>query len=68
MNPKIRLTLAAAFLVLALASLSFAWLFMHLLEPSLPIIPLAAAANALLSAGACGWHIAEMFHDMERAK
>jgi hypothetical protein len=44
----------------------YAWLFIHLLEPSLPLIPICAAICALGAAGAAGWHLAELFADMER--
>jgi hypothetical protein len=66
MSPKIRFCVAVAFALLAPVALFYAYLFEHLLEPSLPIVPLAAAALALLSAGAAGWNVAELFADMER--
>lgn len=67
MNPKIRFSLIIAFGLLAPVALFYAYLFEHVLNPSLPVIPLAAALLALMSAGAAGWHVAELFADMERA-
>lgn len=66
MNPKIRLMVVAAFTLLAPLALFYAWLFEHMLEPSLPIIPLAAAMLALMCGGAAGYNVAELFGDMER--
>lgn len=70
MNAPIRFCLIIAFGTLAPVALFYAWLFEHLLEPSLPLIPLAAASLALLGAGASGYHtaelFAELFADMER--
>jgi hypothetical protein len=66
MNPKIRFCLIIAWAIAAPVALFYAWLFEHMLEPSLPVIPLCGALIALMSAGAAGWHLAELFADMER--
>lgn len=67
MKPQIRFCLIIAFALLAPVALFYAYLFEHFLEPSLPMIPIAAALLALMSAGAAGWNLAELFADMERA-
>jgi hypothetical protein len=66
MNPKIRFCVVIAYALAAPVMGFYAWLFMHLLEPSLPLIPICAAICALGAAGAAGWHLAELFADMER--
>lgn len=67
MNAKIRLAVIAAFIILAPVALFYAYLFEHLLQPSLPVIPAAAALLGLMSAGAAGFHLAELFSDLDRA-
>ncbi len=66
MNPKIRFCVVISYALLSPVCLFYAWLFMHLLEPSLPPIPICAALLGLGSAGAAGWNLAELFADMER--
>lgn len=67
MNPKIRFCLIAAYALGSVIALFYAWLFEHMLNPSLPIIPIAGALLALMCAGAAGFQIAELFADMEGA-
>jgi hypothetical protein len=66
MKPQIRFCALVAFALLAPVALFYAYLFEHFLNPSLPVIPLAAALLALMCAGAAGYHAAELFADMER--
>lgn len=66
MNPKIRFAVIIACGLAAPIFGFYAWLFMHLLEPSLPIIPVCCALIALGFAGMVGWNLAELFADMER--
>lgn len=66
MSAPIRFCLIIAFGTLAPVALFYAWLFEHLLEPSLPLIPLASALLAIMSAGAAGYHTAELFADLEQ--
>lgn len=68
MNPRIRFCLAIAYALAAPIALFYAWIFERLLEPSLPIIPLAMALLGCMSAGASGFQIAELFADMESSK
>lgn len=65
MNPKIRFCVAISYALLAPVMVFYAWLFMHLREPSLPLIPICCALLGLGSAGAAGWNLAELFADME---
>jgi len=67
MNIKIRLAVVGAFVILAPVALFYTYLFEHFLDPSLPVIPVAAAALGLMSAGAAGYHVAELFADLDRA-
>jgi hypothetical protein len=55
MSPRIRFCLAIAYALAALVALFYAYLFEHLLQPSLPVIPLAIALLGLMSAGAAGF-------------
>lgn len=66
MNPKIRFCLIIAYALAAPIALFYAYLFEHMREPSLPVIPLAAALLGLMSAGAAGFQVAELFADMEK--
>ncbi len=67
MSPKIRFCLIVAWAIAAPIALFYAWLFEHMLEPSLPVLPIAGALLALMCAGAAGFEIAELFADMEGA-
>lgn len=68
MNPKIRFCVIIACGLAAPIFLFYAWLFMHLLQPSLPLIPICAALLALGFAGMAGFNLAELFADMERGQ
>ena len=65
MNPKIRFCMVIAYALLAPIALFYAYLFDHLLNPSLPLIPICGALLALGAAGAAGFNLAELFADME---
>ena len=63
MSTRMHVCLMAAYSLLAIACLGYAYLFEHVLQPSLPIIPIGMALLALGCAGAVGNHFAQLTDD-----